>query len=318
MPLSGDGGKVVVVVVVVDEVVEDAAGATSPAVVSTAASVVNGTVVPAASSSPPQAEAIRATANSMRRFLEIVTERECIPTPETTRPRTASVLSMDDLVAFVAGELEARADPEKAGPMAAYLKTDMPFYGVQKRGRTEVMRELKTRFPISDVVSYRAAVEALWTQPHREEKYLAIGIASQHEAFTTFENLDLYRRLIVEGAWWDLVDGVAINCVGIVHLKDRTRTAPVIERWVDDEVMWLRRTSLISPIKHKSATDHVTLFDHCLRRAAETEFFIRKAIGWTLREYAKTEPDRVASFLLQHRDRWSGLTFREASKHLDI
>ena len=104
--------------------------------------------------------------------------------------------------------------------MAAYLKTEMPFYGVQKRGRTEVIRELKKRFPLTDMATYRAAVEALWRQPHREEKYLAISIARQYSAFVTFENLDLYRRMIVEGAWWDFVDDVAINCVGIVYLND--------------------------------------------------------------------------------------------------
>ncbi len=202
--------------------------------------------------------------------------------------------------------------------MAAYLKTDMPFYGVQKRGRTEIFREMKKRFPIEDNDTYRAAILALWAQPHREEKYFAIGIAKRYPVFIGYQNLDIYRQLIVEGAWWDLVDDVAISCVGIVHRDEREVMAPVIEEWVDDEFMWLRRTSLISPIKHKADTDHETLFAHCLRRAHEKEFFIRKAIGWTLREYAKTEPDRVRGFLLENRERWSGLSFREASKHLDV
>lgn len=318
IPLSGDGGNVVVVVVVTDDVEVEPVGLSSAAVVSTGARVVIAAVVSTASSSPPQAEATRATANNVMRYLEIVTGPECIPAAETTRVGTASVDFMDDLVSFVAGELAKRADPEKAAPMAAYLKTEMPFYGVQKRGRTEVMRELKSRFPIADAATYRSAVESLWNRPHREEKYMAIALARQHSAFVTLENLDLYQRMIEEGAWWDLVDDIAINCVGIVYLKERKRTEATIEAWVDDEVMWLRRTSLISPIKHKTATDYEMLFDHCVRRSGEKEFFIRKAIGWTLREYAKTEPDRVASFLLQHRDLWSGLSFREASKHLDL
>ena len=225
---------------------------------------------------------------------------------------------MVDLVDLVATELSSRADAEKAVGMAAYMKTDMPFYGVQKKGRVEVLREIQKRVSIDDVAAYRSAVETLWEQPHREEKYLAIAIAKRHDEFLTFDNIDLYRRLIVEGAWWDFVDEVAIHCVGIVFLNERERTIATIEEWIDDEVMWLRRTSLIAPIKHKSATDYEMLFDHCLRRAAEKEFFIRKAIGWTLREYAKTEPDRVRDFLLQHRTVWSGLSFREASKHLDI
>jgi 3-methyladenine DNA glycosylase AlkD len=225
---------------------------------------------------------------------------------------------MDDLVALVAAELADRADPDKASGMAAYLKTDMPFYGVQKKGRTEVLRAIRARFPITSKSEYREAVLALWAQPHREEKYLAIGIARGNSSFITLENVDIYRRLIVEGAWWDFVDDVAINCVGMVHLHERAAMEPIIESWINDEDMWLRRTALISPIKHKDETDHKTLFDHCLRCAHEKEFFIRKAIGWTLREYAKTEPDRVRSFLLEHRERWSGLSFREAAKHLDI
>ena len=225
---------------------------------------------------------------------------------------------MDEFVSFVAAELTARADADKAASMAAYMKTDMPFYGVQKKGRTEVFRAMTKRFPIDDLDGYRSAIEALWIQPHREEKYLAVGIAKHYREFLTFDNFDLYRRLIVEGAWWDFVDEVAIHCVGIVYLEDRERTQPTIERWIDDDSMWLRRTSLISPIKHKAETDHEVLFDHCLRRSYEKEFFIRKAIGWTLREYAKTEPDRVRAFLLDNRDCWSGLTFREAGKHLDI
>lgn len=225
---------------------------------------------------------------------------------------------MDELVALVSSELAARANAEKAAGMAAYMKTEMPFYGVQKKGRTEVFRIVKSRFPIADVAGYRNAVEALWAQPHREEKYLAVGIAKHYTDFVTQDNFDLYRRLIVEGAWWDFVDEVAIHCVGIAYLDNQQQVGPTIEEWVDDDVMWLRRTSLISPIKHKAATDYVTLFDHCLRRAHEKEFFIRKAIGWTLREYAKTEPERVRRFLIEHRERWSGLSFREAAKHLDI
>ncbi len=258
------------------------------------------------------------TAMSVR-DLDLFTRGECIRERETTGiPVTGSLAAMGDLVSFVAAELSQRADADKAGPMAAYLKTDMPFYGVQKKGRTEVLRAVKKQFPIESNDAYRKAIGALWAQPHREEKYMAIAIAKEHAAFISHDNVKLYRQLIVEGAWWDLVDDVAINCVGIADRDERDKMAPVIEQWVDDEDMWLRRTSLISPIKHKADTDYETLFDHCLRRAHEKEFFIRKAIGWTLREYAKTEPDRVRDFLLEHRDRWSGLTFREASKHLDV
>lgn len=299
-------------------VVVEAAAWVVAVVVLTGASVVSSSAV-VADSSPPHAVAINTTADRTRSALRVFTEGECIRRPEPTGSIAAgSVGTMADLVSIVATALTDRADPEKAGPMAAYLKTEMPFYGVQKKGRTEVLRLVRKEYPIEDNSTYRNAVLALWEQPHREEKYLAISIARQHKPFITLENLDIYKKLVVEGAWWDLVDDVAINLVGSVHLHQRKKMESVIERWIDDDDMWLRRTSLISPIKHKAETDHETLFDHCLRRADEKEFFIRKAIGWTLREYAKTEPERVRRFLIKHRDRWSGLSFREASKHLDI
>ena len=82
--------------------------------------------------------------------------------------------------------------------------------------------------------------------------------------------------------------------------------------------MWLRRSAIIGQIGHKGATDTGLLFDACARRMLETEFFIRKAIGWALRDYAKTNPSAVVSFVVEHRDQLSGLSFREATKHLDV
>jgi 3-methyladenine DNA glycosylase AlkD len=129
-------------------------------------------------------------------------------------------------------------------------------------------------------------------------------------------NLDLYRRLIVEGAWWDLVDSVAVDLIGRLWSTDRAGMRPVLESFIDDESLWLRRTALICQIGLKGETDHAMLFDFCARRAAEKEFFIRKAIGWALREYAKTDPQAVRDFIALNRDRLSGLSYREASKHL--
>ena len=93
---------------------------------------------------------------------------------------------------------------------------------------------------------------------------------------------------------------------------------PKVEAWIDDRDMWLRRTSILAQIGHKAETDTVLLFDACERRMAETEFFIRKGIGWALRDYAKTNPDAVTAFVTEHRGGLSGLSFREATKHLDL
>jgi 3-methyladenine DNA glycosylase AlkD len=220
------------------------------------------------------------------------------------------------LVGFVRNELAAVADPSKAAPMAAYMKTDMAFFGVPSPLRVPIARAMKERFSPGDAKQYRDNVLSLWNLDHREEKYLAIGYALTFKKQVTFDQVDLYQQMIVQGAWWDLVDEIAINVVGKVVLDDRERMRPMLETWIDHEDLWLRRTAIICQIKHKAETDHAMLFSFSLRRAHEKEFFIRKAIGWALREYAKVEPDAVRSFLNQHGDRLSGLSKREASKHL--
>ena len=227
-------------------------------------------------------------------------------------------MDIDGLVDLVAHGLSEGADPAKAAPMAAYLKTDTPFYGAQKAVRVPVQREAVRCFPPADRSEYRRAVLALWNQPHREERYLAIGYARSFPKYVTLASVPLYRRMIVEGAWWDFVDSLAIHLVGQVLLNQREATTPKVTAWIDDPDMWLRRSAIIGQITHKQATDTALLFDACARRMHETEFFIRKAIGWALRDYAKTDPSAVVAFVMEHRDELSGLSFREATKHLDV
>lgn len=218
----------------------------------------------------------------------------------------------------MAAELAALANGEYAAQMAAYMKTDMPFFGVKKPARDPIFREMMVRYPVTSRREYEAGVMGLWSQPHREEKHFAIALARAVPRYITPPSLPLYKRLIVEGAWWDFVDDVAARLVGRILLEERARLAPVMERWIGDPNMWLRRSALLAHLKHKQRTDETVLFNHCLRLSAEKEFFIRKAIGWVLREYAKTAPEAVTRFVLDNRDRWAGLTFREATKHLDL
>jgi 3-methyladenine DNA glycosylase AlkD len=227
-------------------------------------------------------------------------------------------MDVEALTAFASSRLAAVADPEKAAPMAAYMKTDQAFYGVQKPGRSGIFDEMIDRFAPSDRDDYTSAVLALWDQPHREEQYFAIGFAKAFPRYITLSSVPLYRRLIVEGAWWDFVDDIATSLVGSVLRNQRDPMTPKIRAWIDDRDLWLRRTAIIGQLGHKEATDEALLFDACSQRLDEQEFFIRKAIGWALRDYAKTNPAAVRSFVLDHREEMSGLSFREATKHLDL
>ena len=225
-------------------------------------------------------------------------------------------LDFDAACRIVSERLAKAADPDKAPAMQAYMKTDMPFYGVKKAGRTGILRELVKEYRPDSADSYRKLVLALWNLHHREEKYLALGVARHFEDHIVPTQFDLYCRLIVEGAWWDLVDEVASNLIRHLVVEYPAESWPVVDRWIEDDDMWLRRTALICQVGAKDHTDPDRLFTFCAARAHEEEFFIRKAIGWALREYAKTDPDAVAGFINAHRVELSGLSYREGSKHI--
>jgi 3-methyladenine DNA glycosylase AlkD len=217
---------------------------------------------------------------------------------------------------FATAALAAVADPSKANGMQAYMKTEMPFFGVQKAARTGILRDVVRDYPPRDRAEYEEMIVALWQLPHREEKYLALGVARHFEEHVTPEALPLYRRLIVEGAWWDLVDEVATHLICDLVIAYPVEVWPTVDTWIDDDDMWLRRTAIICQVGAKEDTDATRLFRFCEARAFEKEFFIRKAIGWALRQHARIDPGGVARFVITHRDQLSGLTYREATKHI--
>lgn len=232
-----------------------------------------------------------------------------------------------DVCKYVQTQLAVNANPEKAAGMFAYMygkryqsmydgKNVFPFYGTQRPVLTPIIRQVLKEFPPADRTEYEELVLALWALPHREEKYIAQRVAVGHRQYVTPESLPLYRRFIVEGAWWDFVDEAATHMVRTLVLEHPVETWPAVDTWIDHGDMWLRRSAIICQVGAKENTDVDRLFDFCERRTHEKEFFIRKAIGWALREYSKTDPDAVALFVIQHRDDFSGLSYREATKHI--
>jgi 3-methyladenine DNA glycosylase AlkD len=212
--------------------------------------------------------------------------------------------------------LRAVADPARAVDMAAYMKNVQRFVGVPSPARAALFRELRRDFVPTTPREYDAGVRALWRLPYREGRYVALLFAEAHKKFVTRDALALYEQMIREGAWWDVVDELAADLVGLVWARERAALDPILDRWIDDDHLWIRRTALLAQLRHKQDTDEPRLYRYCLQRAAETDFFIRKAIGWALREHAKTAPRSVARFLKEHKAKLSGLSYREAAKHL--
>jgi 3-methyladenine DNA glycosylase AlkD len=220
-------------------------------------------------------------------------------------------------IAYVQSALEAQANPEKAAGMQAYMKTEMPFYGVQKPARAQILRDVKQQWAPGTRSEYEELVTALWELDHREEKYLAQAVAVAFRRYIVTESLPLYERFIDEGAWWDFVDETATHLIRPLVLHYPEAVWPVVDTWISHENMWRRRTAIICQIGAKERTDTQRLFSFCAARAHETEFFIRKAIGWALREHSKTDPAAVAAFVVTHRGELSGLSYREATKHIE-
>lgn len=223
----------------------------------------------------------------------------------------------DQAVAYVRASLEEAADPDKAAGMQAYMKTDMSFYGVQKPDRKKILRHIREEFAPTSRDEYEELATALWELPHREEKYLAEAVAVAFRQFIIPESLPLYRRFIVEGAWWDFVDEAATHLVRELVLESPDDIWPIVDTWIAADHMWLRRAAIICQVGTKERTDAGRLFRYCEARAHESEFFIRRAIGWALREYARTDPEAVAEFVTKHRADLSTVSYREATKHID-
>ena len=212
--------------------------------------------------------------------------------------------------------LSGSADPDKAPAMAGYMKTEMPFYGVTSQPRKVISGQLLREFPATSRIDYERAVRTLWRGTYREEKYLAVAYARSFPRYVTLSSIPMYRTMITQGAWWDFVDEIAAHLVGTVLLNQRDKLTPTMEEWAAGSEMWLRRTSILSQLRHKADTDTSLLARTCTWNLDSTEFFIRKAIGWSLREYAKTDPSWVLGYVSQHEAEMSGLTYREAMKHL--
>ncbi len=199
--------------------------------------------------------------------------------------------------------------------MAAYMKTDQPFFGVKATPRHTVERDLR-RLPITTADDYQAVVDALWREPEREMQYLALDVAIHHKRFHTPDHLGFFEWLARDGAWWDLVDPIATKLVGAVWARHREVVSPTMDRWAHDDSLWVRRCAIIGQLKHKRDTDTDRLFRYCLANADHPDFFIRKAIGWALRQHADVDPAPVQAFLVEHWTRLSRLSQQEASRKL--
>jgi 3-methyladenine DNA glycosylase AlkD len=221
----------------------------------------------------------------------------------------------DEVMERLVAVFGAAADPGRAVAMRAYMKDVAPFLGLTTPVRRVLSRTVLTGTPRPGETDCTAIALRCWTLPEREYQYFAVDLLRRHAVRCSSAFLPVVRRLITTAPWWDTVDPLAAHVVGPLVAADPGLVAEM-DRWIDGEDLWSARAALLHQLRYKEQTDSERLFTYCVRQSGHTDFFIRKAIGWCLREYAKTDPDAVRAFLNRERGRFAPLTVREALKNL--
>jgi 3-methyladenine DNA glycosylase AlkD len=223
-----------------------------------------------------------------------------------------SVRAADDLEA----SLRALGSPERAAHEQRYLKSDLEHLGATV---WQIRREVKSFVKQHAALSHAELVElveALWAKPVHERRMAAVLLLEAYPELVEPGDQQLLERLVRESKTWAYVDGLAGDVLGELLVR-RPEAAAELDRWAKDQDFWVRRAALLAQIKPlKEGAPFARFGGYADAMLDEKEFFIRKAIGWVLRETAKTRPDEVFEWLAPRSDRASGVTMREAVKYL--
>ena len=223
------------------------------------------------------------------------------------------------LIAALRRELKRQADPAKAPAMQAYMKSSMPYHGVQTQALRELRRQVFAAHALPDFETWRDTALTLWRDARfREERYCAIGLTGlkAYQQFQTLATLPMHEEMIVTGAWWDYVDGIASDRLGPLLRRYPAAMGRRMRQWSRGDNLWKRRAAILCQLTFKADTDLELLYD-CIRpNLADREFFVRKAIGWALRQYAWTDCAEIVRFVREHAKQLSPLSQREALKNV--
>ncbi|WP_406446820.1 DNA alkylation repair protein [Streptomyces sp. NBC_01613] len=235
-------------------------------------------------------------------------------TGEVTSDVPFSTLA-DTVLERLTATYAAAADPERAVSMRAYMKDVAPFLGLTTPVRRALSRTVVEGLPRPAEADCTAIALRCWQLPEREYHYFAVDYLRRHARACSSGFLPVTRHLVATVSWWDTVDALAAHVVGALVEADPKLTADM-DAWIGDDDLWIARTALLHQLRYKKHTDTERLFTYCLRQSGHPDFFIRKAIGWCLREYAKTDPEAVRTFLERERGRFAPLSVREALKNI--
>jgi 3-methyladenine DNA glycosylase AlkD len=189
-------------------------------------------------------------------------------------------------------------NPENAFAMAKYMKNNFTFFGIKTEERRQIFKEIWKDNKQEVTAKSREIALELYSKPQREFHYCAIEILIKElKGNYKKEDIQLIEKLIVTNTWWDSVDTIAKYILGEYLLEFPLETKKTTERFSNSENMWLNRCVILFQLNYKEKTNFDILKLECDKHKMSKEFFIQKAIGWALREYAKTNPEAVKNFV---------------------
>jgi 3-methyladenine DNA glycosylase AlkD len=209
---------------------------------------------------------------------------------------------------------EANRNSENSVPMQKYMKNHFPFLGIKTPRRRELMREFYLQTGILKQDFQEDLVAKLWELEEREYQYAALDYMEKSLKKLDKGHLPFCERLITTKSWWDTVDHLAPKSVGTIAANFPEVIPATIDSWSERNHLWLTRAAILFQLKYKEKTDEELLYRYILQNRESKAFFIQKAIGWTLREYSKTNPQSVKKFIESHD--LPKLSVREGSKYL--
>lgn len=216
------------------------------------------------------------------------------------------------IISFTSLMAENR-DPKRAARMSAYMKNLFSFFGIPSPLRAELGRSYHKSQGIKSLD--RNLVSGLWAVAEREAQYAAMDHIKKFKKQLTSDDIPWLESLIQQKSWWDTVDFLAVHAAGEILSRYPDLNKSIPDKWISSTNIWLKRTALLYQLKYKKATDFERLRRYILLQLGSKDFFINKASGWALREYAKTNPIAVKQFVEAHPE-LANLTKREALKHL--
>lgn len=208
------------------------------------------------------------------------------------------------------------ANNARAAGASAYMLHQFEFYGIITVQRRKLCIEFMKKYPLHDFAAVKEIVEYAWSLRQREWQYFAMEFLMHYHKLWNVLAIECIEYCIIHKSWWDTVDYIADALAGKYFTMFPEDVKQITARWNNAEDMWLQRSSLLFQKKYKSNVDKTLLAKYIINLAPSREFFIRKAIGWILREYAKTNAAWVRNFVQKHEQNLSSLSKREALKHL--